>query len=95
MMAGGGLAGLAGRRVWLVGLALLVSARPHGPALEAERGGCRDGTPALHVRDVEANKQFGVAGAAPSDRQDRGDPVPDVFVVLTKAESSGGTAGPS
>jgi catechol 2,3-dioxygenase-like lactoylglutathione lyase family enzyme len=48
-----------------------------------------------HVRDVEANKRFWISlGGTPATI--KGEEVirfPDVFVVLTKAESSGGTEG--
>jgi catechol 2,3-dioxygenase-like lactoylglutathione lyase family enzyme len=57
--------------------------------------GVRMGHLHYHVRDVEANKRFWVAlGGTPATIA--GEQVirfPDVFVVLTKAESSGGTDG--
>ena len=48
-----------------------------------------------HVRDVEANKRFWVALGGTPVTIGKTDAIrfPDVFVVLTKAESSGGTAG--
>ena len=48
-----------------------------------------------HVRDVEANKQFWVSLGGTPVRIGTIEAIrfPDVFVVLTKAESSGGTAG--
>ena len=48
-----------------------------------------------HVRDVEANKRFWVSlgGTPVTVRGIEAIRFPDVFVVLTKGESSGGTAG--
>jgi len=57
--------------------------------------GVRMGHLHYHVRDVEANKRFWVSlGGTPATiAGEQAIRFPDVFVVLTKAESSGGTDG--
>jgi catechol 2,3-dioxygenase-like lactoylglutathione lyase family enzyme len=57
--------------------------------------GVRMGHLHYHVRDVEANKRFWVSlgGTPVTIRGTEAIRFPDVFIVLTKAESSGGTEG--
>ena len=77
-------------------LAFLWSVVPAWAQLSPPNGaGVRMGHLHYHVRDVEANKRFWISlGGTPATI--RGQEVirfPDVFVVLTTAESSGGTDG--
>jgi len=57
--------------------------------------GVRMGHLHYHVRDVEANKRFWVSlgGTPVTIKGEEAIRFPDVFVVLTKGESSGGTTG--
>jgi hypothetical protein len=84
--------GLVGR----VGLALVLWAAPAWAQLsKPNAAGVAMGHLHYHVRDVEANKRFWVAlgGTPVTIGKTEAIRFPDVFVVLTRGESSGGTAG--
>jgi catechol 2,3-dioxygenase-like lactoylglutathione lyase family enzyme len=90
--------GRAGQ-VWLVGLGWLVAllrATPVSAQLsKPNAAGVAMGHLHYHVRDVEANRRFWVSlgGIPVTIGGTEAIKFPDVFVVLTKGESSGGTAG--
>jgi len=78
------------------GVAVLLSAAPAWAQLsKPNAAGVAMGHLHYHVRDVEANKRFWVALGGTPVTIGKTDAIrfPDVFVVLTKGESSGGTAG--
>jgi catechol 2,3-dioxygenase-like lactoylglutathione lyase family enzyme len=77
-------------------VAVLLSAAPAWAQLsKPNAAGVAMGHLHYHVRDVEANKRFWVALGGKPVTIAGTDAIqfPDVFVVLTKGESSGGTAG--
>jgi catechol 2,3-dioxygenase-like lactoylglutathione lyase family enzyme len=79
-----------------VGLVLLLSAAPVWAQLsKPNAAGVAMGHLHYHVRDVEANKRFWLAlgGKPVTIAKTNAIQFPGVFVVLTKGESSGGTAG--
>jgi extradiol dioxygenase family protein len=84
------------RRVGLAALALVsLSMAAEAQLSPPNAAGVAMGHLHYHVRDVDANKRFWVAlGGVPATIGTT-DVIrfPDVFVVLTKGESSGGTAG--
>ena len=83
-------------RAGLAGLALFLCAAPAPAQLSPPNAaGVSMGHLHYHVRDVEANKRFWVSlgGTPVTIGTTEAIRFPDVYVVLTKAESSGGTAG--
>ena len=83
-------------RAGLAGLVLILLSAPARAQLSPPNAsGVAMGHLHYHVRDVEANKRFWISlgGTPVTIGSSEAIRFPDVFVVLTKGESSGGTAG--
>jgi catechol 2,3-dioxygenase-like lactoylglutathione lyase family enzyme len=82
-------------RASIVALVILLSAPAWAQLSKPNAAGVAMGHLHYHVRDVEANTRFWVSLGGTPVRIGGVDAIrfPDVFVVLTRAESSGGTAG--